>query len=553
MLTDLDPAQAKAIESSVSRAADALWNQQRPDGSWEGYLASSALATGAALLALVFGDRAGSEETIERGAAWLVADQNPDGGWSDSTGAQSTLNSTATALSALTLARPDATREIERGKKAIERFGGVRAIEDPEIATLGLTVRLALGLAGHYDADRVPRVPLAVALLPERVQQQVSFLRPMIYALGLKDRHTRPGGPIRRFVESRAERRVMDWLHEVRRLEGPDGAYMDAPAALSWIVVGLALAGTGDDIVKHYCAYLRSIVRPDGSWAGVRDLELSGTGYVADGLCEAGFGADPRFQATADWVRRAQRTTPISFTGCPAGGWGWSSPSSWPDVDDTSLATRLVARSTTEPDDHARAGLAWLQAMQSRNGSWSSFVRNGRTKFDAPCSALTAQAMLALHALGDRSSRLDRAAKWLSEAQRPDGALPAVWFRNWTAGTAFGLKALGTVGMGDQPTARGCLKWLSEHQSRDGGWGDGAGAPSTAEETAWALLGVSTVAPRSETAHAGARWLMSHQQADGLWAPSPVSYYNQRVTYWCDGMVNGFALQALARYRNGRP
>jgi squalene-hopene/tetraprenyl-beta-curcumene cyclase len=544
------------IDSSIATAADALWAEQRPDGSWEGFLPSSSLSTAVVAMALSIADPEGSADLMKGSADWIIADQNPDGGWADVPSGPSTLNATAIALSGLTMARPGAVAEIDRGKAALERLGGQNAVEveDNASATLNLAVRTSLALAGHYHPLPAPGIPTEVALLPRRLQRKVSFAQPVMYALAIMRAHTRPPGRARRQVSQMAEERAMRYLRGMLEFEGPDGGCEESALVVAWIVIGLALAGVGQDIIEKYLGYLRRSVRPDGSWPVVRDMELAGTCYAAQGLQEAGFGGDRRLRPTIDWIKASQRQVPVPATGCPAGGWGRALPSSWPDVDDTSLALLTLAGLGVEAkDQHMRDGVAWLRAMQNRNGSWGRFVRNGQTLFDGPCSALTAHAMMALHEAGGARHRLARALRWLAQAQEPNGSLSCGWFRDSTSGTAYVLKALGQLGLSDHPVARECLRWLLDHQLPDGGWGDGHQAPASAQETAWALLGLSSAGQASNpAAAAAAQWLVSTQRADGGWDPSQVCYYLPGLTYWCDAMTNGFALQALARYRNAK-
>ena len=46
------------------------------------------------------------------------------------------------------------------------------------------------------------------------------------------------------------------------------------------------------------------------------------------------------------------------------------------------------------------------------------------------------------------------------------------------------------------------------------------------------------------------RWLIGRQRPDGTWPAAQVGYYFPHLTYRCDEMADGYALQALARYRN---
>ena len=83
-----------------------------------------------------------------------------------------------------------------------------------------------------------------------------------------------------------------------------------------------------------------------------------------------------------------------------------------------------------------------------------------------------------------------------------------------------------------KPPIRRALSWLTEHQNPDGGWGEdlrsyedarwaGRG-PSTASQTAWALLALLAAGPDAgaevaDSAERGVRWLAQTQRPDGTW------------------------------------
>jgi squalene-hopene/tetraprenyl-beta-curcumene cyclase len=538
------------LDACIDRAAAALLERQRPDGSWEGFLSSSSVSTAAAVIALHIVGPVAHAGLIRAGADWICADQNPDGGWPDAPGGPSTLNATAIATAAVRVVRPEARAVVDGARAAIEGLGGRPAIEDMRRTTLSVTCLNYLAFAGLYDERRVPRIPVEIVLLPQRLRQKMSFIMPALLASGIMHARTRPTGAVRRWIGRRAEARALAYLREIQEFEGPDGGCEESVFVAAVMIFGLARAGVGDDVLEHNLRYILKTVRPDGSWPIDRDLELSGTCYVTRGLQEAGWGDDPRLRPTRAFIERSQRRVPLGATGCPPGGWGWSMPSSWPDTDDTSHALLTLARfGVDERDEHVRQGVSWLHAMRNGNGSWSCFVHNGRRLFDAPCAACTSHAAVALHAFPGRHG-LDRAVRWLARAQRRDGGVSCVWFRDLTSGTARVLETLGELGLAKSQTARGCLRWLLGHQEPGGGWGDGRGAEPTAEETAWAVLGLigSGHAGHPATA-AGVRWLMARQRPDGTWPAGLVAYYYPELTYWCDAMANGYALQALGRYR----
>jgi squalene-hopene/tetraprenyl-beta-curcumene cyclase len=105
--------------------------------------------------------------------------------------------------------------------------------------------------------------------------------------------------------------------------------------------------------------------------------------------------------------------------------------------------------------------------------------------------------------------------------------------------------------------------WLESVQLEDGGWGErcntyddpvfkGQG-PSTASQTAWALLGLMAAGRTDHPAVArGIAYLTATQQADGLWAEELFTATGfPRVFYLrYHGYRKYFPLWALARYRN---
>ncbi len=69
-------------------------------GVWSGELASSALSTALAAIALAGEDEAHNRLAAD-GAAWLVAHANPDGGWGDTSASPSNLSTSLISRAAL--------------------------------------------------------------------------------------------------------------------------------------------------------------------------------------------------------------------------------------------------------------------------------------------------------------------------------------------------------------------------------------------------------------------------------------------------------------------
>ena len=108
------------------------------------------------------------------------------------------------------------------------------------------------------------------------------------------------------------------------------------------------------------------------------------------------------------------------------------------------------------------------------------------------------------------------------------------------------------------------VHWLEVIQDEDGGWGESCDsyaldrkchqpAPSTASQTAWAVLGLMAVGEVGSVAvERGIAWLVAHQEADGLWGQELYTGGGfPRVFYLrYHGYPKYFPVWALARYRN---
>ena len=136
---------------------------------------------------------------------------------------------------------------------------------------------------------------------------------------------------------------------------------------------------------------------------------------------------------------------------------------------------------------------------------------------------------------------------------------------NYIYGTWSVLCALNVVGLDPaSPIMRKAADWLVSIQNADGGWGeDGTSykldyhgyesAPSTASQTAWALIGLMAAGAADHPAvKRGIDFLLRKQGSDGLWAEERYTATGfPRVFYLrYHGYAKFFPLWALARYRN---
>jgi squalene-hopene/tetraprenyl-beta-curcumene cyclase len=314
----------------------------------------------------------------------------------------------------------------------------------------------------------------------------------------------------------------------------------------------------------------------------VWDTALSLIG-LADGgtpggarACEAAVRwlLDKEVRRTGDWAKTVRGVEP--------GGWFFEYRNGfYPDTDDTSMVLIALARSGYAARE-ACAGpvhraLAWLLAMQNRDGGWAAFDRNidkqvlERVPFadhnamlDPSCPDITARVLEALSHFGFRTGQppVDAAVRFILSHQEESGAWFGRWGVNYIYGTWQVLVGLQAIGFDmTAPVVRRAVRWLKEVQNEDGGWGEscrsyddpavaGCGA-STASQTAWALLGLLAAGEaEGAEARAGAEFLVGTQRADGGWTEEPFTGTGfPRVFYLKYHMYPVyFPLMALGRY-----
>ena len=150
---------------------------------------------------------------------------------------------------------------------------------------------------------------------------------------------------------------------------------------------------------------------------------------------------------------------------------------------------------------------------------------------DPPTADVTARCLSMLAQLGAGATpAAERALAMLDASQETDGSWFGRWGLNYIYGTWSVLCAYRAAGVpADAPGVRRAVAWLTTIQNPDGGWGEDAAsyelghaghrpAPSTASQTAWALLALMAAGPTDETAvRRGIDYLVATQGRDGFW------------------------------------
>jgi squalene-hopene/tetraprenyl-beta-curcumene cyclase len=269
------------------------------------------------------------------------------------------------------------------------------------------------------------------------------------------------------------------------------------------------------------------------------------------------------------------------------GGWAFQYNNAYyPDLDDTAVVVMAMdrARRATASHEYDVAidrGREWIEGMQSRDGGWAAFDVNNLEYYlnnipfsdhgallDPPTEDVTARCVSMLAQLGatvQGSRAMADGVAYLRRTQLAEGSWYGRWGLNYIYGTWSVLCALNAAGVAHaDPAMRKAADWLVSIQNPDGGWGEDAisyrldykgfdGAPTTASQTAWALLGLMAAGEVGHPAVArGVEYLKSTQTEKGLWDERRYTATGfPRVFYLrYHGYSKFFPLWALARYRN---
>jgi squalene-hopene/tetraprenyl-beta-curcumene cyclase len=269
------------------------------------------------------------------------------------------------------------------------------------------------------------------------------------------------------------------------------------------------------------------------------------------------------------------------------GGWAFQYNNDYyPDLDDTAVVVMAMDRARrAEPNAAYDAAIArgceWIEGMQCRNGGWAAFDVDNLEYYlnnipfadhgallDPPTEDVTARCISMLAQLGQTvqsSKAVAAGVDFLRRTQLAEGSWYGRWGLNYIYGTWSVLCALNAAGVGhSDPAIRKAADWLLSIQNVDGGWGEDATsyrldykgyerAPTTASQTAWALLGLMAAGEVENPAVSrGIEYLITTQTQKGLWDEQRYTATGfPRVFYLrYHGYAKFFPLWALARYRN---
>jgi squalene-hopene/tetraprenyl-beta-curcumene cyclase len=392
--------------------------------------------------------------------------------------------------------------------------------------------------------------------------------------------------PFRKWSLAKAERWMLD------RLEGSSGLAAIFPAMLNSLIALKAL-GYPDDHPQVRRAE-QELKRLEHETADSLRIEpclspVWDTAITAMCLRESGLPADhPALQSAASWLLDKE----IRFRGdwqyknpsdVEPSGWAFEFENKWnPDVDDTAMVLLALRQIPTQQplrrDEAFQRGLNWMMTFQCRDGGWGAFdkdcTRNILEKvpfadhnamLDPECADITARI---LELLGYEKWPLDhpqvqKAIDYIRSQQEQDGSWYGRWGVNYIYGTWQVLRGLRAIGVNmRQSWLTRARDWLESVQHEEGGWGErcntyedpvfkGRG-PSTASQTAWAVMGLCAFDdPSRPSLLRGVHYLIRTQNEDGSWTEAETTGTGFPKVFYLkyDMYRNTWPLLALASYR----
>lgn len=397
--------------------------------------------------------------------------------------------------------------------------------------------------------------------------------------------HRLPYKPMRAHALDLAEA----WLVRHQERDGSWGGIM-----LPWMYAMFALRARGyrvdHPVLARGLQGLEDFVVEDATTMRLQPATspVWDTAWSILALREAGVPGDhPALQRAGAWLLdreiRHDGDWKIKNPRVEAGGWSFEFANDWyPDLDDTPVVARalhgLRLPDELEPQRRAavRRALAWALAMQCKDGGFAAFDRDNDHAFlvhapfsdfvppvDPACADVTAHVLELMATLGERGEAYRRTLAYLARAQEGDGAWYGRWGVAYLYGTGLALEAIAEAG--DEPSRgsveRACA-FLEAHQNEDGGWGETCGAyedpgpstratgPSTASQTAWALIGLlGARGPEAPSVRRGLDYLVRQQTQGGDWQERATTGTGFPGTFYLryDMYRRTFPLLALAR------
>lgn len=550
-----------ALETSISRAADALLACQHDDGHWCFELEADATIPAEYVLMRHFRGEPEDHELEQLIAVYLRRIQGEHGGWPLVHAGPFDISASVKGYFALKMIGDSVDApHMASAREAILAHGGA--------AKSNVFTRFLLALYGEIPWSGVPTMPVEIMLLPRWFPfhlDKISYwartvLAPLLVLAALRPKpvnrrgvrigelFTEPPETVRRWptgahqawlgvkifggidwILKRAEphfprglrRRAIDAADAfvTERLNGEDGLGAIYPAMANSVLMYDALGYPPDH--PHLAIARRSIekllvVKETEAYCQPCLSPVWDTALAAHALLETGgeAGAAP-VKAALDWLSPRQILDvkgdwSVRKPDLRPGGWAFQyNNAHYPDTDDTAVVSMAMNRAdrggiTASAEANATAiarAREWIEGMQSSDGAWGAFD-------------------------------VDNSYHYLNHIPFADhGALLDPPTADVTARCVSMLAQLGETTQTSPVLAKGVAA-LIRMQEPDGSWFGRWGLNYV--YGTWSTLCALNAAgqdPASEPVRRAVGWLVRVQNADGGWGESAASYDLHRKPY----------------------
>jgi len=590
----------EAVDQAILRSQSYFRDSQSPEGYWCGELESNSTMEAEYLMLCFFLGRI-DQERIRKLANHILSRQRSDGSWGQYYEAPGDVSTSVECYFALKLAGYTAeSQPLQNARRFILSRGGV-----PKVRVF---TKIWLALFGQWEWTGTPNMPPEMIFLPSWLPFSIyrfsSWARativPMLIILTHRPLCPVPTGTGIDELYSGPRSQVdyslpeptggWGWAKALHRLDRVIGFYQSLPVhpfrglaekkIVNWILShqeadgcwgGIQPPWVYSLIALHYLGFPAEHPAMEKGFAGFEGFAIEDedtctvqacmspvwdTCLAQIALLDSGVATDaPMVQRSTRWLMDQQILTggdwQVNTKNVQPGGWAFEFHNdNYPDIDDVSEviialnAVRLAPQEEAERKNAVELGVAWLSAMQCKNGGWAAFDKDNNAKYltklpfsdfgetlDPPSADVTAHIIEMFGKLGYQRSfpAVRRAYDYLLREQEADGSWFGRWGVNYIYGLGAALPALAAIGEDmNQAHIRRGVDWLVACQNADGGWGESCGSyvdpelrgvgPSTPSQTAWALLALLAASEGgSAPVHRGVNYLINAQKDDGCW------------------------------------
>ena len=399
-------ARVNASSQALSRAADFLLRQRKPQGYWWGDLTADTTLEADFILLELWRHAPGldgawnppTRERIDKAARSILARQNEDGGFSIYEKGPSEVSASIKAYVALKLAGlPVDGPELSRLRERILALSGLQAANS--------YVKINLSLFGLYPREHTPCVPPEMMLLGKAIYEMSSWTRAIVIPLSILhaanprrpvprgftvEELLVPGQPLQfpnnegflswrnlflrgdrvlklweRFgsksLRNAAIRRAEQWM--IERTQFSDGLAAIYPSMM-YVVMALDVLGYPPNhphVIEAYRQFEGLMVDDERGFFFMPCFSpVWDTAIAVHALGEAGYAKSGALRDTADWLLgkevRRKGDWSIKRPGVEPSGWYFEFANEfYPDIDDTAQVLLALAHAQASDTSAQRA------------------------------------------------------------------------------------------------------------------------------------------------------------------------------------------------------